>query len=68
MQEALDNLMQNRTTFVIAHRLSTIRKADKIIVIDKGEVAEQGTHDELIKTDKGIYRKLVDLQLEGINL
>ena len=60
--------MQNRTTFVIAHRLSTIRKADKIIVIDKGVVAEQGTHDELIKTDKGIYRKLVDLQLEGINL
>jgi ABC-type multidrug transport system fused ATPase/permease subunit len=68
VQEALDNLMQNRTTFVIAHRLSTIRKADKIIVIDKGVVAEQGTHDELIKTDKGIYRKLVDLQLEGINL
>ena len=68
VQEALDNLMQNRTTFVIAHRLSTIRKADKIIVIDKGVVAEQGTHDELIKTDTGIYRKLVDLQLEGINL
>jgi ABC-type multidrug transport system fused ATPase/permease subunit len=68
VQEALDNLMKNRTTFVIAHRLSTIRKADKIIVIDKGVVAEQGTHEELIKTEKGIYRKLVDLQLEGINL
>ena len=59
--------MQNRTTFVIAHRLSTIRKADKIIVIDKGVVTEQGTHDELIKFETGIYRKLVDLQLEGIN-
>jgi ABC-type multidrug transport system fused ATPase/permease subunit len=68
VQEALDNLMQNRTTFVIAHRLSTIRKADKIIVIEKGVVAEQGTHDELIKNDVGIYRKLLDLQLEGINL
>lgn len=64
VQEALDNLMQNRTTFVIAHRLSTIRKADKIIVIDKGKVAEQGTHEELIKNEKGIYKRLVDLQAE----
>jgi ABC-type multidrug transport system fused ATPase/permease subunit len=64
VQEALDNLMQNRTTFVIAHRLSTIRKADKIIVIDKGTVAEQGTHEELIKNETGIYKKLVDLQAE----
>ncbi len=64
VQEALDNLMQNRTTFVIAHRLSTIRKADKIIVIDKGTVAEQGTHEELIKNEKGIYKRLVDLQAE----
>ncbi|MBJ7427938.1 MAG: ATP-binding cassette domain-containing protein [Bacteroidia bacterium] len=64
VQEALDNLMQNRTTFVTAHRLSTIRKADKIIVIDKGTVAEQGTHEELIKNELGIYKKLVDLQAE----
>jgi ABC-type multidrug transport system fused ATPase/permease subunit len=64
VQEALDNLMQNRTTFVIAHRLSTIRKADKIIVIDKGTVAEQGTHLELINKENGIYKKLVDLQVE----
>ncbi len=64
VQEALDNLMQNRTTFVIAHRLSTIRKADKIIVIDKGTLAEQGTHLELINKENGIYKKLVDLQVE----
>lgn len=64
VQEALDNLMQNRTTFVIAHRLSTIRKADKIIVIDKGTVAEQGTHEELIKNELGVYKKLIDLQAE----
>lgn len=65
VQEALDNLMKDRTTFVIAHRLSTIRKADKILVIDKGVVAEQGTHDDLIKKDQGIYRKLVELQIDS---
>lgn len=65
VQEALDNLMRDRTTFVIAHRLSTIRKADKILVIDKGVVAEQGTHDDLIKNDKGVYRKLVELQIDS---
>lgn len=64
VQEALDNLMQNRTTFVIAHRLSTIKKADKIIVIDKGTVAEQGTHEELINNELGIYKKLIDLQAD----
>jgi len=68
VQEALDNLMQNRTTFVIAHRLSTIRKANKIIVIDKGTVTEQGTHDELIKLSGGIYKKLVEMQLDNVEL
>jgi ABC-type multidrug transport system fused ATPase/permease subunit len=68
VQEALDNLMQNRTTFVIAHRLSTIRKANKIIVIDKGTVTEQGTHDELIKLSGGVYKKLVELQLDTAEL
>jgi subfamily B ATP-binding cassette protein MsbA len=53
--------MQNRTSIVIAHRLSTIQNADKIVVLDKGQIAEQGSHAELM--DKGgIYKKLVDLQ------
>lgn len=63
VQEALENLMQGRTSFVIAHRLSTIRNADKIVVIDKGTVVEQGTHAELI-THNGLYRKLNDMQFE----
>lgn len=63
VQEALDNLMQNRTSFVIAHRLSTIRHADKIVVIDKGTVSESGTHEELMSRN-GIYRKLNEMQFE----
>ncbi|MES2690399.1 MAG: ABC transporter transmembrane domain-containing protein [Bacteroidota bacterium] len=63
VQEALQNLMQGRTSFVIAHRLSTIRNADKIIVIDKGTVLEQGTHDELMGI-RGLYRKLNEMQFE----
>ena len=64
VQEALDKLMVGRTSFVIAHRLSTIRKADKIIVIDKGNVRETGTHDELILQENGLYRSLSKLQTE----
>lgn len=61
VQDALDKLMENRTTIVIAHRLSTIQHADEIVVLDKGEIKERGTHDELIAHD-GIYRKLVEMQ------
>ncbi|KAF2518504.1 ABC transporter ATP-binding protein [Flavobacterium salilacus subsp. salilacus] len=61
VQQALENMMQNRTSVVIAHRLSTIQKADKIIVMQKGKIVEQGTHDELLALD-GIYRKLVMMQ------
>ncbi|HYE72733.1 MAG TPA: ABC transporter ATP-binding protein, partial [Blastocatellia bacterium] len=61
VQQALNNLMQGRTTIVIAHRLSTVRRADKIIVMDAGRVVESGTHQELIARG-GIYRKLYDLQ------
>jgi ABC-type multidrug transport system fused ATPase/permease subunit len=64
VQEALDKLMVGRTSFVIAHRLSTIRKADKIVVIDKGEVKEIGTHEELVSKENGIYKKLNSLQME----
>ncbi len=64
VQEALDKLMVGRTSFVIAHRLSTIRKADKIIVIDKGEVRESGTHEELILQENGLYRNLSRLQTD----
>jgi ABC-type multidrug transport system fused ATPase/permease subunit len=63
VQEALENLMKNRTSFVIAHRLSTIRNADKIILVDKGIVSESGTHDELMSHD-GLYRKLNEMQFE----
>ncbi|HET6994156.1 MAG TPA: ABC transporter transmembrane domain-containing protein [Chitinophagaceae bacterium] len=63
VQEALDNLMKGRTSFVIAHRLSTIRNADKIVLIDKGVVSESGTHAELMKHN-GLYRKLNDMQFD----
>ncbi len=61
VQDALNKLMKNRTSVVIAHRLSTIVNADQILVINKGEIIEQGTHDELIKKD-GLYKKLHDIQ------
>ncbi len=64
VQEALDKLMVGRTSFVIAHRLSTIRKADKIVVIDKGAVRESGTHEELMQLEKGMYRSLSNLQTQ----
>lgn len=61
VQEALNNLMANRTSLVIAHRLSTIQHADQIVVVHEGEIAEQGTHTELIDK-QGIYKRLTDLQ------
>lgn len=63
VQEALEKLMQNRTTLIIAHRLSTVRNADKIIVINEGQIAEQGTHTNLMEAN-GAYSKLVNLQLK----
>ncbi|WP_339001135.1 ABC transporter ATP-binding protein/permease [Fusobacterium animalis] len=61
VQEALDGLMEGRTTFVIAHRLSTIVRADKIVVMENGEIKEMGTHSELIAMN-GIYKNLYDIQ------
>lgn len=66
VQEALDDLMQNRTTIIIAHRLATIRKVDTIYVLREGQIAEQGTHDELAAYEDGIYANLVKLQFETI--
>ncbi len=66
VQGALDNLMRGRSSLVIAHRLSTIRKADQIVVLDKGQVKEIGTHDELSRREGGIYRNLSSLQLESV--
>ena len=61
VQDAINNMMQNRTSIVIAHRLSTIRHADEIIVLQKGKIVERGNHDELL-AQNGFYRKLVDMQ------
>jgi ABC-type multidrug transport system fused ATPase/permease subunit len=65
VQEALDDLMKNRTSLVIAHRLSTIRNANQIIVLDKGHIVEQGTHQELLQKPNGVYRNLSELQVIG---
>ena len=64
VQKAIDNLMQERTVFVIAHRLSTVQNADKIVVINDGEIIEQGIHDELLKIEDGAYRMLYNAQFK----
>lgn len=63
VQDAIIKLMQNRTSIVIAHRLSTIKHADLILVLDEGEIVERGTHNELIKKPKGLYKKLHSMQM-----
>ena len=64
VQEALDRLMDGRTTLVIAHRLSTVRDADRVVVLDQGRIAEQGSHEALLAND-GLYRKLVERQFHA---
>jgi ATP-binding cassette subfamily B multidrug efflux pump len=68
IQNAIDKLMDGRTAIVIAHRLSTIQKADKIIVLDHGEIKEMGTHQELLRIENGYYRKLYDLQFNSAGI
>jgi subfamily B ATP-binding cassette protein MsbA len=63
VQDAIINLMKNRTSIVIAHRLSTIKHADQILVIDEGEIVERGTHNDLIKKEDGLYKKLHSMQM-----
>ena len=65
VQEALERLVQDRTTFVIAHRLSTVLNADEIIVLADGRSAEKGTHEELIARD-GLYRRLYEIQFRDL--
>ena len=64
MQAALEAVMAGRTTLVIAHRLATIQKADRILVLDKGRIVEQGTHASLVR-DGGLYARLAELQFRS---
>jgi ATP-binding cassette, subfamily B, bacterial len=66
IRDALDRLTKSRTTLVIAHRLSTVQRLDRILVFDHGRIVEQGTHAELIRKTDGFYRRLFEVQSEGL--
>ena len=65
IQRALDRLLEGRTTFIITHRLSTIKKVDRIVILDKGRIAEVGTHEELLRK-KGIYARIYETQFAEV--
>ena len=65
IQEALDRLIANRTTIAIAHRLSTLRRADRLVILDKGRIVEQGSHAELTDLEDGLYARLLNMQSES---
>jgi ATP-binding cassette subfamily B multidrug efflux pump len=64
IQHAIETLVKDRTSVVIAHRLSTIQNADKIMVLEQGEIKEIGTHDELLKKEDGYYKRLYEMQFQ----
>ena len=64
VQQAIDNLMKDRTVFIIAHRLSTVRNADRIVVVNYGEIVESGTHEELLNKEDSVYASLYKSQLK----
>jgi ATP-binding cassette subfamily B protein len=66
IQEAMERLMEGRTSIVIAHRLSTVRMLDRILVFEHGKVTEEGTHEELLRRENGIYKRLFELQALGL--
>ena len=66
IQAALTELIKGKTTIMIAHRLSTLRDADRLIVIERGKIAEEGTHAELLAKEDGVYKKLFTLQEEAL--
>jgi len=66
IQYAIETLISKRTSIIIAHRLSTIRHADQIMVMDKGQIKEMGTHDELLRIENGFYKKLYDMQFADL--
>ena len=66
IQYAIETLIAKRTSIIIAHRLSTIRHADQIMVLDKGEIREMGTHEELLRINNGFYKKLYDMQFADL--
>ena len=65
IQEAIEKLTEGRTSIIIAHRLTTVKKADKIIVLDKGNIVEIGTHNQLLQIENGYYRNLYEVQFLG---
>ena len=68
IQDSLWKIAKDKTTIIIAHRLSTVMKADRIIVMDNGQVVEEGTHKDLIVKEDGLYKKLWDMQRGGLLL